>query len=75
MFIRFVLQIRHPDTGVEAGIFHTAYNLRRGCSIAAYERVVLDETLEWLGKHLPVPTRFNRTKSKGYYRRKAKGVS
>ena len=75
MFIRFVLQIRHPDTGVEEGIFRTAYDFRRAHSIAVHERQVLNEALEWLGKHLPVPTRFNRTKSKGYYRRETKGVS
>ena len=35
----------------------------------------MDKLLGWLGDNLEKPTRFNRTKSKGYYRRATKGMS
>ncbi len=36
---------------------------------------MIREQFDWFSKHLPAPARFNRTRSKGYYRRKTKGIS
>ena len=65
----------HPDTGVEEGIFHAAYALRNDGEMQENERRELTALLAWFGDNLDVPNRFNRTKSKGHYRRATKGVS
>lgn len=73
--VRFVLPGMTPDTGVSDGVFHAAYNLKRGSDLSSSERKELESLLQWFGKNLEVPTRFNRTKSKGYTRRTTKGIS
>jgi len=73
--LRFVLQRSHPDTGVEEGVFGAAYELRDGTVISASDRLSLEGLLAWFRANLAVPQRFNRSKSKGYYRRKAAGIS
>lgn len=74
-FIRFVLAHRHPDSGVEDGAFRLAYELRDSARVEAADRGVLAEHLAWFEKNLETPTRFNRTKSKGFYRRKTRGIA
>ena len=64
-FIRFALARRHPDSGVEDGIFSLAYELRDSPDVETADRHRLAEILEWFEKNLQTPTRFNRTKSKG----------
>ncbi|MEO1159074.1 MAG: hypothetical protein AAFW74_01300 [Pseudomonadota bacterium] len=75
MYLRFVIQSKHPHTGVEEGLFRPAYALRRSGKLPQYEYAELDKLLKWFGENLQVPTRFNRTKSKGYYRRNSRGIS
>ncbi len=75
MYLRFVLTMQNPDTGVEEGVFSTAYALRREGALSSHERDELGILLRWFGDNLSVPARFNRTKSKGYYRRATKGIS
>lgn len=74
-FIRFVIRALDSDSGVEAGIFSAAYALRDGSDVSLVDREALAEELAWFEKHLTTPTRFNRTSSKGHYRRSTKGVS
>jgi hypothetical protein len=74
-FIRFVLARRHPDSGVEDGTFALAYELRDSPNVEAADRTALAENLAWFEKNLETPTRFNRTKSKGFYRRKTRGIA
>jgi hypothetical protein len=74
-FIRFVLSRRHRDSGVGEGIFSLAYELRDSAHVEATDRHVLAENLAWFEKNLETPTRFNRTKSKGFYRRKTRGIA
>jgi hypothetical protein len=74
-FIRFALTRRHPDSGVEDGTFALAYELRQSPHVESADRAVLIENLAWFEKHLETPTRFNRTKSKGFYRRKTRGIA
>src|SRR5205085_6434012 len=73
--IRFALMRSHPDTGVEEGIFGAAYVLRDGGSTAASDRQAIEALLGWFETNLAKPERFNRSKSKGYYRRNTQGVS
>lgn len=74
-FIRFVTSRRHPDSGVEDGIFAAAYRLLKAGELTQADREVLRQNLAWFEAHLPTPSRFNRTTSKGSYRRNAKGIS
>jgi hypothetical protein len=73
-FLRFVLSHRHPDSGVEAGLFGTAYKLRDDPAVYEEARNSLRDNLNWFGKHLPIPNRLNRSTSKGYYRRNTRGI-
>jgi hypothetical protein len=74
-YLRFVLGIKHPESGVADGLFRTAYALRGADGTSAADRSVLADQIAWFNKHLPVPTRFNRTSSKGHYRRLTKGIA
>jgi hypothetical protein len=74
-FIRFAVAETHPDSGVADGVFRTAYALRDSDEVSSSERAILREQLAWFGEHLPVPRRFSRTSSKGFYRRKSKGIA
>jgi hypothetical protein len=74
-YIRFVLARRHADSGVEDGAFGLAYDLRDSPDVAAADRELLAETLSWFEKSLETPPRFNRTSSKGFYRRQTRGIA
>lgn len=74
-FLRFALPRRHPDSGVEDGPFGVAYRLRDSSDVEAVDRDSLAEHLAWFGKNLATPDRFNRTKSKGFERRKTRGIA
>jgi len=75
IFVRFVLPRMNQDTGVKDGVFSVAYALRREGNLPGDEYTELDSLLDWFGDSLSVPSRFNRTKSKGYLRRNTKGIS
>jgi hypothetical protein len=74
-FVRFVVAERHPRTGLELGVFQVAYALRDRPDISENDRTTLRNTLAWFGKNLAEPARFNRTRSKGYYRRQTRGIA
>ena len=74
-FVRFVLKQRHPDSGVEEGLFRLAYELKDSPNVDNEDRSILKDSLEWFAKNLPVPKRFNRSKSKGFYRRTTRGIA
>jgi hypothetical protein len=75
VLLRFVLLHAHPDTAVEEGIFGAAYRLRDALHTLHHDRLELKDLLSWFEANLAQPQRFNRTKSKGYYRRNTAGVS
>ena len=52
-----------------------AYALKDDARVGDARRERLVETLDWFEKNLPTPSRFNRTTSKGYYRRTTQGVA
>ncbi len=56
-------------------MFRLAYRLRDDPALSEQDRQALTETLEWFGKNLPEPSRFNRSSSKGYYRRATRGIA
>ncbi len=68
-YLRFVTIQPDEDTGLPRGLFGIAYELKRGCQLTKYEYEILADLLNWFEKHLSIPDRFNKTKSKGYYRR------
>jgi hypothetical protein len=74
-FIRFVLARRHPNSGVAAGVFTLAYTLRDSPDVDAADRALLTEILAWFEKNLDTPRRFNRSTSKGFYRRNTRGIA
>ena len=75
MFIRFAVRKRDRDSGVEAGALQAAYALLDDPDVAVGDREALRDGLHWLEKHLETPERFNRTRSKGYDRRKTGGIA
>ena len=75
VFVRFVLSKINSNTGIKDGVFGVAYEAFEEGDLSDYEREVLGDLLTWFEHNLEVPKRFNRTKSKGYYRRATKGVS
>jgi hypothetical protein len=74
-FIRFVSATRDPDSGVETGLFELAYALLDADGVDLAHRKALRDGLAWFEKNLPTPHRFNRSKTKGYYRRNTKGIA
>jgi hypothetical protein len=74
-FIRFVLQRRDQGSGISEGLFGLAYELRDSALVEPTDRELLADILEWFDRNLDTPDRFNRTRSKGFYRRKARGIA
>ena len=74
-FLRFVTSRSDADSGVEAGIFTVAYSLQDSAAVRADDRECLKGHLAWFERHLRKPDRFNRSGSKGYYRRKTRGIA
>ena len=74
-FLRFLVSSVNTASGVEGGLFGAAYSLRAAGLLSATERTTLEEHLAWFEQNLAIPERFNRSRSKGYYRRATKGIS
>jgi hypothetical protein len=52
-----------------------AYGLRDEPTVSAGDRQSIQDGLAWFEKHLATPDRFNRSGSKGYYRRTTRGIA
>lgn len=74
-FIRFVLPSLDPDSGVASGVFELAYSLQGHPRVKQQHRARLKELTTWFDEHLAAPDRFNRTRSKGHYRRVTRGIA
>jgi hypothetical protein len=74
-FLRFVVARLDPNSGAKQGVFAVAYGLRDSPSVEAGDREMLAENLRWFEEHLETPNRFNRTTSKGFYRRNTRGIA
>ena len=75
MFVRFVIPSTIDVSDSRAGLFTVAYELRRSGDLPDYELEQLSEILDWFDDHLDAPDRFSRSKSKGAWRREARGIS
>ncbi|MEQ9501248.1 MAG: hypothetical protein RIT81_30550 [Deltaproteobacteria bacterium] len=74
-FVRFVVDEVHPDSGAPTGVLQRAIELTEGPDLDDVTRASVLEHLHWFDDNLATPDRFNRTTSKGFYRRAAKGIS
>lgn len=75
-FIRFVVPGRiDPQSEATVGVVSIAYELLCSEDVRLEWRAELKLRLRWVEQNLAVPSRFNRTCSKGSYRRKARGLS
>jgi hypothetical protein len=74
-YLRFVVASRDAHSGVAGGVIQRAYALGRAKEVAPDDRRSIETILAWFEKNLAAPTRFNRTRSKGYYRRRTKGIA
>jgi hypothetical protein len=73
-FLRFTTSNVDADSEVPGGLFTAAYALRDAV-LPELMRSDLEQHLLWFKDNLAGPSRFNRSRSKGYYRRKTRGIS
>jgi hypothetical protein len=74
--VRFVVPTWiHQESQAPIGVIAAAYELLRQDAVNHELRGELEHWLEWFEVNLAVPERFNRTKSKGWYRRETRGIS
>ncbi len=74
-FIRFVRPNEIEGTAFKEGFFCAAYELLNDPKISEHTLAELNALLAWFRQNLTVPKKFNRSKSKGCYRRNTKGLS
>lgn len=75
-FVRFVVPaVIHDESQSAIGVIALAYKLVDAPDTANALRQELQELLTWFEAALAVPDRFNRTTSKGWYRRNTRGIS
>ncbi len=74
-FIRFVRPNRIEGVGFREGFFCAAYEFRESPEIDVQTASQLEPLLAWFRQNLTIPKNFNRSKSKGHYRRNTKGLS
>lgn len=76
MFVRFVVPTWiHRESQAPVGVIGAAYELVRQDTLSRELRDELERWLRWFEHHLDVPERFNRTASKGWYRRETRGIA
>jgi hypothetical protein len=74
--VRFVVPTwTHRESQVPIGVIGAAYELLRQDSLNHELRNELERWIGWFEENLTVPDRFNRTRSKGWYRRETRGIS
>jgi hypothetical protein len=74
--VRFVVPARiDPDSRAALGLVQVAYELAADDDTDTERRGRLHVILEWIEQHMPEPTRFNKSTSKGWYRRAPRGIS
>lgn len=74
-FVRFVAGNTTSLSGRHEGVLQLASKIRKAGVLPDAEYLRLANALDWLNEHLPEPSRFNRTTSKGAYRRETAGLS
>lgn len=74
MYLRFVVNEIHNDSGRESGVFVVAYRLRNSGQLPGYEAEQLAEHLAWFESHLKFPSRFTAAKPP-FYRKQSRAIS
>lgn len=74
-YVRFVINDLDDTSGVPAGPFGPAITVCKDLDAPEEDRRALNRLLGWFDKHLPRPDRFNRSKSKGAWRKNTKGIA
>lgn len=74
-YIRFVIPQPDADSASPQGLFQAVREATENPLTPTYVVEALHEPTRWFDENLSAPNRFNRTKSKGYYRRAAAGIS
>lgn len=69
MFLRFVRQAEVEGTAARAGFLNAAYELQTQEGIDEATLARLNRLIGWFRKNLAVPPKFNRSNSKGDFRR------
>jgi hypothetical protein len=74
--VRFVVPSRiHPESQTAIGVVAMAYELCDSTEVNPELQAELSRLLTWIEDNIDAPERFNRTKSKGWYRRETRGIS
>ncbi|MEL7049196.1 MAG: hypothetical protein AAFO75_09610, partial [Pseudomonadota bacterium] len=73
-YIRFVVGVPAPNSGVPEGPFYAAGLLRDDPATSSHEADALAEIISWFNENLDQPLRFNRTSSKARGHRIPKGL-
>lgn len=73
--LRFIVSRVDPDSESPKGLLSAAYDLAREGVQDPHQQEGLSSLVRWFEANLNTPDRFNTSTSKGYYRRKAKGLS
>ena len=74
-FIRIVYDRPIGDVGFRAGFLDAVYRLRESTEISEELYVQLSELIDWFKANLEIPEKFNRSSSKGAYRKTTSGLS
>jgi hypothetical protein len=75
MYLRFVTENRLEHDGRREGIFQAAAEFVANLDKSVDLAISIQAHLRWFSNNLSTPPRFNRTKSKGHYRRETAGLS
>lgn len=75
MFIRFVRPNKVETMAAREGFFCAAYEMRNDPDLNPHIADQLEVLLAWFRENLTIPVKFNKSKSKGSWRRDAKGLS
>jgi hypothetical protein len=74
-YIRFEVPGSGQTEGVTNGIFKAAFELRDAPETPQWKSERIEALMDWFRKNLRRPDRFTSSKSKGAYRRNARGMS
>jgi hypothetical protein len=74
IYLRFVVEDIHKDSGKELGVFHAVLRLREQGKLDQHEEELHDLTRQWFNENLEKPTKFTASKPPNY-RKPAKAIS
>lgn len=73
--VRFIVTETADGSATSSGLLGAAYKLSNDGVMPPAQRDELKSLIKWFDSHVPIPERFNRSSSRGYYRRETKGIS